>query len=298
MADLTAAALSSLLATQQATEAQEAARNLYIEQQEAHTVFHRETIAQSTRHQTDWAELRRNLFDHSTFQQDALALKEAMRDLWQQKNEICQIRMFIATLLFGCCFASISDGLPQISFDASSSSSSSNGDGISTTTTTLFAIFVSSGNFILLASIFLTMLLYRRLSKYDVDHPLRRYSLCGHTHQMFEGFFDCQCSRLDVWSIRLLYIGIADTFAGAISLQFLKYDVVYGDKWGIGGVLLGTILLGLAIVTASHVYFSDGTRAPEGAAAIKVKRSIVTNAAQFPEWPDEPNDDENRSAEV
>jgi hypothetical protein len=254
--------------------------SLFREQQETATRQHEAMRRQSNMHQQDHAEHSHILYDKTIFQQEILAVKEMMRDLWQQKNEVCQTRMICATLMFGCCFSTVSDGFPQLpSASSSTLSSANNASNNSVPSNTaassgsantgsvhgngvlILGLFLTLAVCCLLASISVTLVMYRRLARYDVDRPLRRYRLCGHVHREFWTFYSCQCNRWEIWGLRLMYLGMFFTVMTVLSLQALKYEFVFHDVvWSVEPFLIAVLSVGVAGVTTAHFLFPDNTQ--------------------------------------
>jgi hypothetical protein len=237
---------------------------LFHEQSREATQHHLEMRQQTIEHHERHAEHVYNLHDQTIFQQDALASKEMMRDVWQQKNEVCQTRMICATLMFGCCFSTVSDGFPQIAApagDSSGSGGSGSGGAAHGGGLLVLSIFLTLSVCLLLASISVTLVMYRRLSRYDVDRPLRRYLTCGHVHREFSAFFTCQCHRWEEWGLRLMYMGMICTAVTLLSLQAIKYQFVFGGTstlWSVEPVLISVFGAGvIGTFVASYVFPDD-----------------------------------------
>lgn len=255
---------------------------LYREQQQVAAAHHYAMRVQSNTHHEQHAEHAHVLYEQTIFQQDALAVKEMMRDVWQQKNEVCQTRMICATLMFGCCFSTVSDGFPQlpglgsVSGDAAAASSNTSmvpsGTNYSAETTIeaigvhgrgvlMLSLFLMLAVCHLLSAITVTIVAYRRLARYDVDRPLRRYRTCGHVHREFWTFYVCQCGHWEMWGLRLLYVGMVFTAATVLSLQALKYEFVYGGNalWTVEPVLIAIFFAGVAGATTAQLLCPDIT---------------------------------------
>lgn len=226
---------------------------LFREQIDIASARHTARCEQSERHFASHAQHARELFDQTTSQQDALATKEGMRDYWQQRNEVCQARMITATVMFGCCFGTLTDGFPNLNFTTSDDLQGTRGAII------IVSLLWGVGVSVLLLSLLVTLMLYRRLSRYDVDHPLTRYKTCGHAHREFWSYFACQCQALDDASLTLTYIGAILTAGSVVALCAVKYRAIYNALWEVEPVLIALMGLGYGSVTVAHFYWPDDT---------------------------------------
>lgn len=237
---------------------------LFRSQQEVASEHHRAMRRQSIQHHERHAAHSYELHDGTMFQLDGCARKEMMRDLWQQKNEVCQTRMICATLMFGCCFSMVSDGFPQLPSSADGGGGSGSGSAESATAThgggvTVLSAALMLGVCCLLAAVCMTIAMYRRLSHYDAERTLKRYRLCGHIHQEFWTFYDCQCGRIEGWSLYMLYAGMVCTVVAVLALQALKYMFVYGNLWLVEPILIAIFGAGVIGAAMGQYAFPDAT---------------------------------------
>lgn len=281
LAPLSAVAVGVLQSTTQASQARRHKEALFRQQIDQEDAQHRRIVAQCHEQHHEHANMRRQLYNNEMFQQDMLAQKEAMRDVWQQVSEVVQSRMIVATLFLGSSLSTISDGFPQLVLNviplwnadsnrtagggSNATSSDSEVGQVSTSGSVpalLWVLSVSAAlaNLVLVLSVFVTLVLYRRLTTFEVDKPLKRYPFCGHTHRTVDSFVECQCRSLEKVGLLSLYVGSALALISALSLQGLKYKIVYEDLNSLEGALIVTVGIGFAVVTACIVLVRENTR--------------------------------------
>ena len=139
-----------------------------------------------------------------------MARREAVRDVWQQRNELTQTLLIVATLLFGCAYTTLVDGSSRLPLEANKE------------TVAAFSFFVSVSLLFLLLSIVILVALYRRISQYDIHRPLKRYAGCGRTHRDFNSYYKCHCDGLQRKAIFFFYVGSATTYVGCSVLLISK----------------------------------------------------------------------------
>lgn len=174
----------------QHTEAQEQEAQLHCEASSADLARHNEAM-----------ELKRKL-----------ARREAARDVWSQQSQYTQTLILIDALMFGCAFATFSQGIVP-------------------PTTALWlqyiiSLTISSGVSISLLSMVMCMKVQSLMNAYRVGQPYT----CGKRHYNFDDFFDCHCKRARETALVLFYVGAVCTLASLCSMRAAKYIEVHDDK--------------------------------------------------------------------
>lgn len=168
---------------------------LHNEQLELSHRLHEEEILTAEHLHRDAMTVQAQLHKHSTslalelhaaemHHKAELARREAIRDVWQQRNMLAQTLMIVNTLMFGCIFNALS------SINGTLSASTSRAESL------IFFSFVSLSFVFLCTSMWCCLSLQYRMARYDLYRPLLRYC-CDRTHEHFNSYFRCHCQKLD-----------------------------------------------------------------------------------------------------
>ena len=159
----------------------------FVEQQRFEGALHRRRMALNK-------ELHRSEMSHAA----AVARREAVRDVWSQKNQLIQTLMVVDTVMFACAFS--------LAVEATAPATT----GVITLRSYSGATAVALG--FLFISIWLALKLQARMSAYDMHRPDRAYA-CGSRHPEFADFFGCHCARLELAAFVTFWLGTAATIA-------------------------------------------------------------------------------------
>jgi hypothetical protein len=208
-------ALSMIQTSRQHEEAVGVARTLHMEVADQIRRHHVDSLGQEALHQSRESALKRQLFAAQRAFAVDMARREAVRDVWQQRNELTQTMLIVATLLFGCAYTTLVDG--RIANEASRAA------------VVAFSFFVSLSLLLLLVCIVSLVALYRRIALYDIHRPLLRYT-CNRIHRDFNSYYECHCGGLHATALVLFYVGSLTTYIGCSLLYLTKIHLWYRDS--------------------------------------------------------------------
>jgi hypothetical protein len=222
----------------------------------------REEIEQEERHHKEMLQFHRRIHrdelklsqTHTEVQVQlalSLARKDAVRDVFSQRSQSTQTTMVVSALLIGCTFALTYTFVPPKESPPGA--------------VTAFSACLAVSVLLLAGSTFTALQLQARMVRYDLSRPYLRYN-CGKTHNTFSSYFDCHCSLLESFSIRLFYLGATVTLTAAALLMFLTFRYSFHNQGaavtfvvvvGLGVVVLW--LLDLLVPSATHLGSTDMT---------------------------------------
>lgn len=186
------------------TEAMRLNEEHFLEEQQLQNVLHRKELA-----------LERELHSWQLLHDNDIAKREAIRDVWSQKNQHIQTLMTIDTLMFSCAYAIIVQG--DMAFESSAWLLRCNAvcQGISTSS--------------LFISIWFCLNAQLRMSQYNIHHPGTVYHPCGKQHHRFLDFFRCHCAHVQRYAFITFYLGTAATVGNAAFFAYSKLAYEYGS---------------------------------------------------------------------
>jgi hypothetical protein len=197
-----------------------------------------------------------------------IARREAVRDVWMQKSQLIQTLMIVSTLMFSCAAAIFCEGdLPT--------------EGTPVHIARLYAFVLGTAMGALIASVWLSMLLQARMSRYDMHRPRQVY-LCGRTHLHFNEYFGCHCQRLQRLSFGTFVAGTAATVAGGgmYLSAAMRWDFQeHAAAW------VFTVLTAVAFAVALAGLIASATSGPDdsidvgGLAAVETERAELLRKA-------------------
>lgn len=174
-----------------------------------------------------------------------LAERDAVRDALSHRSQIAQSIMMVNTVVMGCDFMFIYQ--LNIAYGTA--------DSIMLPYVTALGLSV----ILVLLSIATALALQRRVLRYELHKPLKRYSPCGRSHSNFSSYFDCHCRAVEQWSLWFFNAGTASLMITTMLLFHAQMTVTYQLPaiGAISMVLLGLaallLLLGdVALPTATH----------------------------------------------
>ena len=176
-----------------------------------------------------------------------MARREALRDVWQQRNELTQTMLIVSTLLFGCTYTTLVDGVPTLPPKTDSA------------TLIAFSTFVSSSLFILLLCIVMLVTLYRRITQYHIHRPLHRYPGCNLIHKDFNSYYSCHCQGLNDKALVCFYVGSATSYVGCALVFLTKIKLWYHDSVASTLLFIAPAVLVLVGLLVSMWMFPDKT---------------------------------------
>eukprot|EP01083_Nonionella_stella_P092912 260239_1 len=173
---------------------------------------HQESIAQSSGlhrqaiEQAAWH--HKQAMSHDT----ELARRESLRDIWGQKNQKTQTLMIVDTLMFGCGFALVVEGIPP--------------ENTSSGVLVLFAASLALALGFLFLSVWFSMLLQNRMTKYVISDQDELY-VCGDTHPTFRSYYRCHCATIAGSASFFFYIGTGALMFTASVLLWARFDLQF-----------------------------------------------------------------------
>lgn len=129
-----------------------------------------------------------------------VARREALRDVWSQKNQLHQTLMIINAVMFSCAFS--------LSAEATAAQGTPIGLLQCYSATCALALGLLS------VSVLLTIKLQARMARYNMTSQRHKYT-CGGTHPTFDAFFACHCRGLERGAFGSFYVGTMCTVASA-----------------------------------------------------------------------------------
>lgn len=248
-------AVSVFQAQAQADEAAAVSVDLFRREKERLLRHHAEGMNQRTAFYFEQVSHAKARHCDSIVLKKTMAAKEAMYDHWQQHNEMYKARIISATLMFGCGYNSLADGNQQIPRSM---------DG-ETQHLVIYSTLVASGIALMLICILSLVILYRRLSRFDASNRLTRCPRCKKAHRHFQEFFQCSCAKHDRFSLLLFYAGSLVTFAGAVSLQLMKFRMLYTmwNPYASAAMLVGCGLPAILLGMFGNIVWPSNTRSTE-----------------------------------
>ncbi len=217
--------------------------------------LHQESIDQAIRHHHDALEqeahhhkrnvsLKWELYAKKMSFSADVARREAVRDIWQQRNEVVQTMLVISVLMFGCAYSLHCSGtLPKSTYG----------------TTVAYSFFVSMSLLILLSCIASLVMLHNRVAKYDIHHPFRRYKGCNRLHKDFNEYYGCHCRLLSRVSMALFYGGSGVLYVAA-GIRLLSAFLVWFHDPASCALFSIPLVFGLGFVAVISWKFPDRTR--------------------------------------
>lgn len=233
------------------------ANDLHREEQALEFALHRRSLA-----------LERELHAGEMSHEIEIARREAVRDVWQQKSQLTQTLMIVDTLMFSCAAAVFCEG--DVPADTA------------VALVRFYAFVLGVAMSALCVSVWLSMLLQARMSRYDMHHPRQLYS-CGRTHLHFNEYFACHCRLLEAASFITFVLGtsccviaggIYTSTALALSLSYVP------AAWTFGGFTLiaFVIAVGGLLPTAAGAA-ADADTDHGGLAAVETEREQMRRKA-------------------
>ena len=239
-------------------EQRSAAQELHETFLEHQSCMHRAAIQQASHLHEEKHRLVVALFASLRSHETAIASREAMRDLWQQRNERAQTMMVVGALVFGCAYTTLVDGTNQLPTVRPPNQEAM----------TAYSGLVGLSLLTILSSLMLQLVFYQRMAMFDVHRPLKVYSFCSDycsgPHPNFLNFFFSHCRQIEQAAVGFFAFGVALVLSSCIVLQSIKYYYWYDD--GVCAWMFGVLaVLGPLWQLIGPVFFSDEThREPEG----------------------------------
>ena len=160
------------------------------------------------------------------------AEREGLRDIWAQKNHKNQTLIIMQTLLFGCSFGLIIEGILS--------------EYCNYTIYLLYSIFISTSVISIFISLLLLLKLQSRMTQFNIFNRDQVYS-CGKKHLSFDSYYLHHCKQLKDYSIISYYIGSAALIISGIILWFARFYYLY-NKLSVSIIFLIYNLLGISAI--------------------------------------------------
>jgi hypothetical protein len=165
------------------------------------------------------------------------AMRENMRDVWEQKARKAETLLITNTLMFGCFFAVLVEG--QLAEE--------------TDIITLIVYAASLG--VCFAFLFLcmwfTMKNQSRMTSFNIYNKEQLYS-CGRMHPSFESYYNCHCASVARLASQAFYVGTVALVVAACCYAYARFYFHYRS---FAGALIFVIMAGVTLVTVSVLYF-------------------------------------------
>jgi len=173
-----------------------------------------------------------------------IARRESIRDVWSQRNQLAQTLMVVDTLMFGCAFSILVEGVLP--------------DTTPSEVTQIYAVVLALSLGFLFVSIWFSLNLQARMGKYDMHQPFLKYT-CGQTHKNFNQYFDCHCKKISQHALWTFYTGTVLCIVSGSILFFSRLRYTYQND--IAGYLFVSIVgVSLLIVPFGQSIWSSQTR--------------------------------------
>eukprot|EP01012_Entosiphon_sulcatum_P064795 TRINITY_DN93649_c0_g1_i1.p1 TRINITY_DN93649_c0_g1~~TRINITY_DN93649_c0_g1_i1.p1 ORF type:complete len:612 (+),score=73.39 TRINITY_DN93649_c0_g1_i1:23-1837(+) len=202
--------------------------------------FHEQTVAQTIEFHRQSIRQAKRIYSKQRMYDERLAAREARRDIWDQKTEKTGTLMVLNTLMFGCCFAIIVEGMPPTPLP---------GEWIA-----LFACSLGLSFCSLFLSIIFGLSLQSTMSQYRIDRIGQRYS-CGEHHFNFNEFWYCHCSELSDYATWSFFAGTCFLAFTAALLLLLRFIYVFGSRASACILVVELVFAGILLLVGHKVYF-------------------------------------------
>jgi hypothetical protein len=140
-----------------------------------------------------------------------LARRDILNEMRDQNSNKMESLLIMNTLMIGCCFAVVIEGMPPRDTYRPLLS--------------LFAFSLSSSICMFLLSVWFIRKTQARMSRYNLMKPNHIYIVCGNSHSNYHSYFMCHCYTLWRLSVIAYYIGIVLLMMTAIILFWARFMI-------------------------------------------------------------------------
>ena len=176
--------------------------------------------------------------DHHTVQYThALnaARREALRDMWAQANQKNQTQIIMQTLLFGCCFGLLIEGLlPQ---------------GTVEPLVCLYGICLSLAIMCIFISLLCLVKVQSRMTRFNISNREQVYR-CGRQYANFGEYYKAYCQSLKGWARCCNHVGMTLLFVTGVVLWYCRF--MYAHSSLAAAIIFATInsitLIGIIVI--------------------------------------------------
>jgi hypothetical protein len=172
------------------------------------------------------------------------AMRENMRDVWEQKARKSETLLITNTLMFGSLFAVLVEG--QLA------------DGTDTVTMLVYSASLGVSFAFLFLCMWFTLKNQSRMTSFNIYNRDQLYS-CGRVHGSFESYYNCHCAAIARLASHSFYIGAVALVVAACCFAYARFNFHYQT---LAGALIFVLLSGVTLLTALvlHFFYPTATR--------------------------------------
>jgi len=173
------------------------------------------------------------------------ARRENMRDVWEQKARKSETLLITNTLMFGCFFAVLVEGVLPPDVDQ--------------VTLVVYAAALGVSFAFLFLCMWFTMKNQSRMSSFNIYNVQQLYR-CGRAHHSFESYYNCHCAALARLAAQSFYIGAVALVVAACCFTFARFSTA---QHSLAAALIFVCIAAATLVFVSglHFWFPTTTRA-------------------------------------
>jgi hypothetical protein len=143
-----------------------------------------------------------------------LAKREAMRDIWQQRQIMNQTILVVDALMFSCAFVAIT----QPPFP----------EAVPLGLLYIYTVSLAAAVALLTLSMWVSFKLQSRMGYFVIDEPALQYS-CGNTHADFNSYFSCHCESLRLLAVAGFFLGTCCVLVGSAATFAMQMATSFDD---------------------------------------------------------------------
>lgn len=172
------------------------------------------------------------------------AMRENMRDVWEQKARKSETLLITNTLMFGSLFAVLVEG--QLA------------DGTDTLTMLVYSASLGISFAFLFLCMWFTLKNQSRMTSFNIYNRDQLYS-CGRTHGSFESYYNCHCAAIARLASHSFYVGAVALVVAACCFAYARFNYHYET---LAGALIFVLLSAITLLTALvlHFFYPTATR--------------------------------------
>jgi hypothetical protein len=192
------------------------------------------------------------------------ARRENMRDVWEQKARKSETLLITNTLMFGCFFAVLVEGVLPPDVDQ--------------VTLVVYAAALGVSFAFLFLCMWFTMKNQSRMSSFNIYNVEQHYT-CGRAHHSFESYYNCHCAALARLAAQSFYIGAVALVIAACCFTFARFATT---QHSLGAALIFVCIAAatLLLVSGLHFWFPATTRAAASPVARNRRADAFSSSLQ------------------
>eukprot|EP00808_Paulinella_micropora_P005120 g39359.t1 len=188
-----------------------------------------------------------------------LARRDILQEMRDQKADRLETMLVLDTLMLGCCFAILVEGMPPVQTWRP--------------LLNVFSVSLASSISLFFSSIWFVMKVQARMSRYNMLNPKFQYT-CGKEHSTFHEYFQCHCNALARTSTTLYYAGVVAVLlcAGIVTYSRFAIKFLVREAGIIFCAILGVFFFSLIIF---EFLFPTGDKVSEEDVKRMIKRMAL-----------------------